>query len=105
MSHYGTKNCIIPYRNGLTKKRHLPTVFMHKIIIHREFIENMQRCYGAVQTYGPNRLNWTMTGSEEKPLCYIQSIIQKKHHLMAVAAKPADRSGSNLKGSTKCLKY
>ena len=45
-------------------------------------------------------------GQIESNIIYaLQSIIQKKHHLMAVAAKPANRSGSNLKGSTKCLKY
>ena len=34
----------------------------------------------------------------------LQSIIQKKHHLKAVAAKPGNRSGSNLKAEHEMLK-
>ena len=39
------------------------------------------------------------------PLRYYSLLFVKKHHLEAVAAKRANRSGSNLKGSTKSLKY
>ena len=39
------------------------------------------------------------------PFSTYNQLFVKKHHLEAVAAKRANRSGSNLKGSTKFLKY